>query len=256
MINLYAWAGHPNLGDMLSRVIVEWLLGETVHMAGGDCSRKLLAVGSVLQYARPGDVVWGTGIHPASQLSFSQCRDRLPVTVLAVRGPISRDVLVARGLKCPELYGDPAVLMPLIRPSAPRDHKKIIVIPHMSEYHSALQSARDTAIDIVDPSADWQVTVDKISSSGRVISGSLHGLVVAEAYGVPATWYRADFKEGVAKYYDYYLGTGRIGVPYYSLPDALSAHPAEPPDFTSMQNALCAAFLGGSIRDRLAPLNS
>jgi pyruvyltransferase len=241
---------------MLSRVIVEWLLGETVHMVDGDCSGKLLAVGSVLQYARPGDVVWGTGIHPASQLSFSQSRDKLRVTVLAVRGPISRDVLLARGLRCPKIFGDPAVLMPLIWPSATRDPKKIIVIPHMSEFHSVLQSAKDIGVEIVDPSADWKVTVDKISSAGRVISGSLHGLVVAEAFGVPATWYRADFKEGVAKYYDYYLGTGRIGVPYYNLQDALHARPPDIPDFTSMQNDLCGAFLSGSIRERLAPLNS
>ena len=58
MVDLYAWGLHPNFGDMLSRVIVEWLLGESVRLVDGDQSKKLLAVGSVLQYALPGDVIW------------------------------------------------------------------------------------------------------------------------------------------------------------------------------------------------------
>ena len=43
----------------------------------------------------------------------------------------------------------------------------------------------------------------------RHISSSLHGIVVAEAYGIPARYLRVTENEYIIKYQDYYLGTNR-----------------------------------------------
>ena len=42
-----------------------------------------------------------------------------------------------------------------------------------------------------------------------VISSSLHGLVVADAFGIPCTYLRLSEEENILKYEDYALGVGR-----------------------------------------------
>ena len=67
-----------------------------------------------------------------------------------------------------------------------------------------------------------------IASAGLVVSSSLHGIVVAEAYGVPAVPV-ASSTEPVFKYEDYYAGTGReLPAPAATWQDGLRAAPAPP----------------------------
>ncbi len=82
--------------------------------------------------------------------------------------------------------------------------RDFIVIPHLSEekYFSKNEN-------IVFPSEPWEQVMEKILGSKFVISSSLHGIVVAEAYGIPARLLRLTDNEPMFKYYDYYLGTGR-----------------------------------------------
>lgn len=112
MINLYSWSEKKNFGDAVSKPIVEWISGSEVNLVDKAEKGKLLAVGSVLQYAQDGDIVWGTGIHPTALNNFSRENQPGDITVLAVRGPITRDALLARGVACPLRYGDPAILLP------------------------------------------------------------------------------------------------------------------------------------------------
>lgn len=249
MINLYSWQKHPNFGDMLSVIVVEWLSGEPVRHVGENEARKLLAVGSVLQYAQNGDTVWGTGMHPTCQISFGREKSKLDLNVLAVRGPLSRDALLARGIACPEIYGDPAILMPLIVPNYNKQRSGVVLIPHMAEFHAVKKELNGRELTIVDPSGPWRNTLDKILSAELVISGSLHGLIVADAYGIPAIWYRAQHDEGMTKYLDYYMGTGRLPKPYYSLDDALKGEPTPVIDLSFMQKQLIAAFLNGRVKE-------
>lgn len=69
----------------------------------------------------------------------------------------------------------------------------------------------DPAILVIDVSNPWTEVVDAIRSSDVVLSSSLHGLIVAEAYGIPASWIRISdrLQGGSFKFNDYYLATGR-----------------------------------------------
>lgn len=46
----------------------------------------------------------------------------------------------------------------------------------------------------------------------EVYSSSLHGIILAEAYGVPAVMFRSYDKSVDFKYLDYYASTGRYDV--------------------------------------------
>ncbi|WP_346793949.1 polysaccharide pyruvyl transferase family protein, partial [Klebsiella pneumoniae] len=49
----------------------------------------------------------------------------------------------------------------------------------------------------------------EIVNSKFVISGSLHGIIIAEAYGIPAIFLDNNSGESRFKYDDYYFGSGR-----------------------------------------------
>lgn len=60
-----------NMGDHLSKVIVSCVLSlqDKTLIEKRDLSKKLIAIGSVLHFAKDGDTVWGSGINgkiPAS----------------------------------------------------------------------------------------------------------------------------------------------------------------------------------------------
>lgn len=67
-------------------------------------------------------------------------------------------------------------------------------------------------IDVLDEPAK---VIDAIACCEVVISTSLHGIIVAEAYGVPAVWAIAGDRVlgGEFKFRDYYEGTNRAGKP-------------------------------------------
>lgn len=81
-----------------------------------------------------------------------------------------------------------------------------IFIPHIYERH--LFSKEEHSY-VVHPTEPWNEVIEKILDSAFVISSSLHGLIIAEAYGIPARYVRLSEKEPLFKYQDYYLGTGR-----------------------------------------------
>lgn len=206
---VYWWRPHTgvNFGDELSKVIVERLAGVRLSWSPPSLSARrslLFALGSILNLARDGDVVWGSGFRDAP--SPEQRSLMAAVDVRAVRGPMTRDLLLSMGIDCPAVYGDPALLLPRLYPDlpAPPRTRDYVVIPNCGEieffhgYHH-----------VVSPMGPWRDITRAIRESALVVSSSLHGLVVADAYGIPARWLRMTNREPLFKYQDYYAATGR-----------------------------------------------
>jgi pyruvyltransferase len=81
---------------------------------------------------------------------------------------------------------------------------------------------------VISPLDPWWSVVRRISRARHVISTSLHGLVVADAFGVPCTYLRLSEEENLFKYEDYVLGVGRSRLPVTrSRQEAVRASPLD-----------------------------
>jgi pyruvyltransferase len=224
---LFFWtpsSAPSNFGDALSPLIVERLLQEPPLIAKkGEKGPRFLALGSILHFAKDGDLIWGSGVNgkiPPSRHHFHT------LDVRAVRGPLTRAFLLERGIPCPEVYGDPALLLPLLFPElTPDPQEEFILIPNLNEI-----AAYAHLPNVVLPTGECMEVVQRILRAKKVISGSLHGLIVAESFGIPAVFLRLTEKESLLKYQDYYEGTGRKRFPIaYSLEEALQIEATDGP---------------------------
>lgn len=213
---IYYWqqTSFVNFGDYLSVKLIERITGEPVRIFKKkrlNNEKKLLAIGSILVFALDEDVIWGTGLNgkrmDKSHFNFKN------LDVRAVRGPLTRQFLIETlHIDCPEVYGDPALLIPYFFPEFTRKNSpryEYIIIPHYSEQKFF---PKEDFPQVVYPTDPWDEVIEKITDSQFVISSSLHGIIVAEAFGIPARFLRITDNEPLLKYQDYYYGTNR---PYF-----------------------------------------
>lgn len=207
-VDLFHWSpsdGNVNFGDRLAEIVTRQMLALHGLSLDDQVARdtRLLAVGSVLHFARDGDHVWGTGWNgkvPERQFTARN------LCVHAVRGPLTAEFLRKRGIAVPDVYGDPALLVPhLLRDRFAVDpvHEHVFV-PNLND----LALTRNFA-NVISPLWGWNVVISHILKARLVLASSLHGLVVAEAFGIPARYVRLSDTENLFKYEDYYLGSGR-----------------------------------------------
>ena len=238
-----AWwyAGTPNLGDLLSPQLTSHAFEQPVVRVSATYHGKTLGAGSILHHARAGDVVWGSGLFRGTPF------DATGVRFLAVRGPRTRSAI--RGSEVPEVFGDPAVLLPQFYvPRTDGRRYDVGIVPHY--VHQEHMRVRDTAlcwVDVTDP--NWRSTVDLIVSCDVVVSSSLHGIIVAEAYGIATVWVEpgAEIVGGRFKFDDYFEGTGRGRDPVAWGPDLRGiVDLAEPAPVLDPGPLLATARGGGS----------
>ena len=201
-----------NYGDLLSQYIVEQVSGLSTVFYNAPKKRKswfkkrhLLAIGSIMNYATAKSVVWGSGIIKRNdQVGGAR--------FLAVRGPQSRKRVLELGYSCPKVYGDPGLLLPKFYNPQIEKQYELGVIPHYIDYALAQETfstSKDTSvIDLIGD--DLFATTDEILKCKRVISSSLHGLIIAHAYGIPAVWVRFSDKltGDNVKFQDYFESVG------------------------------------------------
>lgn len=232
--------GKENFGDYLSVMIYRYMLqyfgiNEEQYVPK---IRHLYGVGSILFWGRQNAVIWGSGLlsYPPEGTFRSK---KFNLDIRAVRGPETRKILLNEGFECPETYGDPAILMPVIyQPDDLEKEYEYSVILHKSD-----QKKTKNQIPIM--CEDCREVIDRIVKSKLIISSSLHGIIVAEAYGVPAIMLsdtRADFNR--LKYNDYYFSTERKQYPIAeSVDNALTMEPAKlPQNLEKLREGLIKAF--------------
>lgn len=226
VIVLNVWLRHRgviwrkyNFGDDINYAVVKYLTHKKVvsyihsyvslfHPVNYMC------IGSIVDtITNEKSIIWGSGA-----MYGEQYREFVPPKrVIAVRGPLTREYLMSKGVECPEIYGDPALILPLIYKSHNNKKYKIGLIPHYSEYKiDKVQQFRDiygTQVLVIDLHhySDWRDIVDRINECEIIASSSLHGLIVSDAYKIPNVWVKLtdSVKGGAFKYLDYFGGVGR-----------------------------------------------
>lgn len=244
-VNLLYWRPKygDNVGDYLSKVVFDWCL-EYFHLSNAPSfkTKRMSAIGSVLSFIGGGKTtVWGTGILDSTAISaILNPAKKVLLDIRAVRGPLTRNVLISGGVNCPEVYGDPAILMPMIYPAKRQIIPgKVLIIPHESrflKYASKYPNVLNTYTQ------DYKGFINEILSAEKVVSSSLHGIILAESYGVP-TIFLNDYPGSRFKYDDYYLSTGRNEYPIANtIEEAYEMNGSENQDLASMQKHLIQSF--------------
>lgn len=202
-----------NFGDELSRVVVELMLarkGATLSDSVAN-ARHLVSVGSVLHLAREGSVIWGTGLHGSMP---EECHHYRQLDVRATRGPITRRFLAQRGISAPEVYGDPGLLVAHLTGDrfAPTSQFEAGFVPNLHDLPFLAQNKvieQYPGMRLINPLRAWNEVIADITRHKIILASSLHGVVIAEAFGIPACFVRLTEHEPLQKYEDYFEGTGR-----------------------------------------------
>lgn len=198
VVPTYWWDGHPNFGDDLT----PWLMPEygVVPIHREPAGSRLAGVGSILEFLPEefDGAIWGSGLmyerpHP------------LPLArALAVRGALTRELI---GAPRNTAVGDPGLLVSR-RVKRPPMKWSVGFVPHGHHRSHA------RFVGLVDPHAGHRIinvhqsartAVREIGSCEVVVTTSLHGLVTADAFGIPAVWTTLDppLNGGDFKFRDY-----------------------------------------------------
>ena len=218
-IRLYWWSeihiqkkNKENYGDLLGKYLTKKISGRKVTWlrANRFYLKNLwrpvyVTIGSVLEHIGSHCIVWGSGIsNRDAQIAKA--------TFTAVRGPLSRKRILELGFDCPEVYGDPALLLPLYFENIQSKKYELGVIPHINDYTLVQEIVKkNNSICIIDfLTNDIEVITRQIQRCKRIVSSSLHGIIVAHAYDIPAVQVKfsnAIYGDGI-KYHDYFLSVG------------------------------------------------
>ncbi len=199
-IGTWWWDGKQNFGDRLTDFLLP-----NYGIAPYHASRKharLFGVGSTVDATYPdySGYFWGTGKYMESDATH-----RKRATFLAVRGPLTRDLL---DLPASTPLGDPGLL---VSKHVARITRRDLVgiVPHFTHWDSPevrnLVSRLGKSIHVIDVRRPTVQVVREISACSVIIATSLHGLITADAYDIPAMWAMPDpvLTGGDFKFRDY-----------------------------------------------------
>ena len=200
MINI--WHGcydNNNFGDHIGKYIINKLTGiqpTFIHPAI-DVSDVYVYSGSVLREAKSNWHCFGLGFGEADQVC-----PVAPKKIYSVRGKYSREILLKQGIDCPEIYTDICEYLPSFYFPKIEQKYEIGFIPHYLDYdeYMAYNGGNTTVINICDAPEN---IIKQMLRCKKIISTSLHGLILSDVYGVPNQWEKSKREVSEFKFYDY-----------------------------------------------------
>lgn len=197
-----------NFGDILSKYLVEKISNKEVvwkhpiKVQWNPFKKKIyFTTGSILAHVTSNCVVWGSGI--ISKQDNVQSAD-----FLAVRGPETYKYLKSKNYQVSKVFGDPAIVLPqYYNPTIDKVYE-LGIIPHYIDFDNVSDwyknDDKTKVINLLNN--DIEEVIDQILRCKRIVSSSLHGVIVSHTYNIPAVWIEFSKKlsgDGV-KFVDYF----------------------------------------------------
>lgn len=187
--------------------------------------KKILMTGSILGVgSRKDTIVWGSGIIQNNIKPLTNCYYR------AVRGPRTLEKVQSVGVDISNIaLGDPAMLLPRVYQPSQEKKYKLGIIPHMVDYDYVRKHVMDNpdkfpntiVIDANTNTRQIEGFIDKVNQCEKIVSTSLHGIICAHAYGIPAKWMKISNKLAGddVKFQDHFESVGLYNQTYVGLID-------------------------------------
>jgi len=206
------WCKSNNFGDALTPWILAKLTGKPVeYTEPSNRETVYMITGSILNWKLTNAVVWGCGLANMTDMVNKDYKE-----IRAVRGPFTARIAKENSdVMVPDVYGDPALLLPRWYNPPISKKYRLGIIPHCIEYHNVVNRLDYLPEDVIIIDLLSQITavIDVILSCEVCISSSLHGIIASHAYGIPCRHIIFTNKvlgDGV-KFFDYYRS---VGIPY------------------------------------------
>lgn len=208
---VYYYKEHKNVGDLVSIDICNNMFGFPIYTFPGiRYFEHYLMVGSVLGGMNRKSRVWGSGLISENEVDGVAEIGK----IYAVRGHYTKSKLEQKfkiTLDVP--LGDPALLLPKIYPPVPAIKKKykIGIVAHYVDVGNTWLNHMLSLPNIVNVDVALSVHdfINLVQECEYILSSSLHGLIIADAYNVPN--YRLQLSGKIVggdfKFMDYYSTT-------------------------------------------------
>lgn len=196
--------GRLNFGDDVNPTLFARVSGRPARFATDQRRPHLLGAGSILDRATRASIVCGSGLLRAP-------RGTVPAAeVVAVRGALS---LAACARPEGVLLGDPLILVDGLAEPVVKRHRYGFV-PHVTSV-GRWRRLDGRGRHVIHPGQSPWLVIEEIASCEVVFSQSLHGLIVADALGVPNVWVEpsAAMVGGRFKFDDYFTTLDRPKMP-------------------------------------------
>lgn len=207
IVDVWYFTRFKNVGDLVGPYLIEKLTGKTVRKNIFGINKHFLSVGSILDQVTENSHIWGSGFISSKQKM--NCR---PESISLVRGKLSKSKVMhlVRGTTIE--VGDPALMLPLFYQPKVKNKYVLGVVLHYAEKSFLDSISLNPKVKIIDVQQDVEGFIDDILECESIISSSLHGLIFADAYGIPNHWVKItnvlsgdDFK--FADYYSVLYGS-------------------------------------------------
>ncbi len=204
-IRVYYWRGVANFGDALAVPLLTRFSDVKATWSPIDAA-QVTTCGSVLEHIPAG---WGGFVVGSGRLVEDSRLHLERAVIMAVRGP-----LTARSIGRPDcVIGDPGLLADELVTVRTRDIR-LGLVPHWSDACLARRPEfRRYDPIVIDVRDDPLAVLRLIGRCQKIIASSLHGLVVADAFGIPRRFEltpQFDREGGLFKFRDYHA---LIGLP-------------------------------------------